>query len=280
MNTNVILSKDSNPSDIERYFRGVLALDQQDKVFSVNLDDVWQLAYSRKDNAVRALKANFMENVDYIAIQKSENSSLPQNAEQDWGGNNKVDYYITSACLEYFVARKVRPVFEVYRRVFHHAVAQVQQQPSLQEQIQANLTFADWAIKTLNINEASKLGWAKKISDKFGLAAELPDAVNAGTEKPITHAATDLLKLHNVGIYAQAFNRMLELKGVVKHATRPGKRGKVHSWYVITPAFDKYGQNQQDPKFQQQTQIRWYDATFMELLTIVGLNSQTSLNLN
>lgn len=280
MNGNLILTKDSVPADIERYFRGVLALDQQDKVFSVNLDDVWQLAYSRKDNAVRALKANFMENVDYIAIQKSENSSLPQNAEQDWGGNNKVDYYITSACLEYFVARKVRPVFEVYRRVFHHAVAQVQQQPSLQEQIQANLTFADWAIKTLNINEASKLGWAKKISDKFGLAAELPDAVNAGTEKPITHAATDLLKSHNVGISAQAFNRMLELKGVVKHATRPGKRGKVHSWYVITPAFDKYGQNQQDPKFQQQTQIRWYDATFMELLTIVGLNSQTSLNLN
>lgn len=88
------------------------------------------------------------------------------------------------------------------------------------------------------------------------------------------------MKSHNVGISAQAFNRMLELKGVVKHATRPGKRGKVHSWYVITPAFDKYGQNQQDPKFQQQTQIRWYDATFMELLTIVGLNSQTSLNLN
>lgn len=151
---------------------------------------------------------------------------------------------------------------------------------TLNEQLQANLTFADWAIKTLNINEASKLGWAKKISDKFGLAAELPDAVNAGTEKPITHAATDLLKSHNVGISAQAFNRMLELKGVVKHATRPGKRGKVHSWYVTTPAFDKYGQNQQDPKFQQQTQIRWYDATFMELLTIVGLNSQTSLNLN
>lgn len=151
---------------------------------------------------------------------------------------------------------------------------------TLNEQLQANLTFADWAIKTLNINEASKLGWAKKISDKCGLAAELPDAVNAGTEKPITHAATDLLKQHNVGISAQAFNRMLELKGVVKHATRPGKRGKVYSWYVITPAFDKYGQNQQDPKFQQQTQIRWYDATFMELLTIVGLNSQTSLNLN
>lgn len=272
MNENLILTKDSVPSDIERYFRGVLALDQQDKVFSVNLDDVWQLAYTRKDAAVRALKANFIENVDYLP--------LPQNVERSEDGtfiSGGTDYYLTSACLEYFVARKIRPVFEVYRRVFHHAVAQAQQQPSLQEQIQANLTFADWAIKTLNINEASKLGWAKKISDKFGLAAELPDAVNAGTEKPITHAATDLLKSHNVGISAQAFNRMLELKGVVKHATRPGKRGKVHSWYVITPAFDKYGQNQQDPKFQQQTQIRWYDNLFAELLTIVGLNKQQSL---
>lgn len=273
MNENLILTKDSVPSDIERYFRGVLALDQQDKVFSVNLDDVWQLVYSERSKAVRALKANFIENVDFIP--------LAQNGKQNkQGGNNKIDYYLTSACLEYFVARKVRPVFEVYRRVFHHAVAQVQQQPSLQEQIQAKLVFADWSAKFLNLNDASKLGIAQKIGKMVGLDDALPQSVNAGTEKPITHAATDLLKSHNVGISAQAFNRMLELKGVVKHATRPGKRGKVHSWYVITPAFDKYGQNQQDPKFQQQTQIRWYDATFTELLTIVGLNSQTSLNLN
>lgn len=275
MNENLILTKESVPSDIERYFRGVLALDQQDKVFSVNLDDVWRLAYNRKDAAVRALKANFIENVDYL--------TLPQNVERSEDGtfiSGGTDYYLTSACLEYFVARKVRPVFEVYRRVFHHAVAQVQQQPSLQEQIQAKLAFADWSAKFLNLNEASKLGIAQKIGKMVGLDDALPQSVNAGTEKPITHAATDLLKSHNVGISAQAFNRMLELKGVVKHATRPGKRGKVHSWYVITPAFDKYGQNQQDPKFQQQTQIRWYDATFMELLTIVGLNSQTSLNLN
>ena len=270
--SNMTLTKTSNPSDIERYFRGILELDKQNKEFSVNLDDVWQLAYERKDNAVRGLKANFIENVDFIVIRN--------NAENSSAGRPTDDYYLTSACLEYFVARKVRPVFEVYRRVFHHAVAQVQQQPSLQEQIQAKLVFADWSAKFLNLNDASKLGIAQKIGKMVGLDDALPQSVNAGTEKPITHAATDLLKSHNVGISAQAFNRMLELKGVVKHATRPGKRGKVHSWYVITPAFDKYGQNQQDPKFQQQTQIRWYDATFMELLTIVGLNSQTSLNLN
>ena len=205
-------------------------------------------------------------------------------------GRTQKILYVTEEGFYDVVIRSDSPKAKPFRKwVTHEVLPSIrktgqynanQTNASLTEQIQANLLLADWAIKNLNINEASKITWAKKISDKFGLAAELPDAVNAGTEKPITHAATDLLKSHNVGISAQAFNRMLELKGVVKHATRPGKRGKVHSWYVITPAFDKYGQNQQDPKFQQQTQIRWYDATFMELLTIVGLNSQTSLNLN
>lgn len=253
----------------------MLALDQQDKVFSVNLDDVWQLAYSERSKAVRALKANFIENVDFLPIARDGKRS--DDGKFAGGGT---DYYLTSACLEYFIARKVRPVFEVYRRVFHHAVSQVQQQPSLQEQIQANLTFADWAIKTLNINEASKLGWAKKISDKFGLAAELPDAVNAGTGNPVLHPASDLLVKHNVGISARSFNKILEIKGVVKQAERKCKNGKLAHWMVLQPAFDKYGQNTQHKDHQLQTQIEWYDNLFPELLTIVGLNSQTSLNLN
>ena len=270
MNTNVILSKDSNPSDIERYFRGVLELDQQEKVFSVFLDDVWMLAYSRKDAAVRALKANFMENVDFIVIH--------QDVENAKDGRPIDNNYLTSACLEYFVARKVRPVFEVYRRVFHH-VANSFQQPNLQEQVNAKITFADWSAKFLNLNDASKLGMAKRIGKMVGLEDTLPMAVNAGTEKPVTHASRDLLLSHGVGISTQAFNKVLEIKGIVKQATRPGRGGKVHKWMVLQPAFDKYGQNQQHPNYQQQTQIRWYDATFAELLTIVGLNKQTSLSM-
>jgi len=274
MNENLILTKESVPSDIERYFRGVLALDQQDKVFSVNLDDVWQLAYTRKDAAVRALKANFIENVDYLP--------LPQNVERSNDGTfvgGGIEYFITSACLEYFVARKVRPVFEVYRRVFHHVANNIQQQSSIQEQVNAKIAFADWSAKFLNLNDASKLGIAQKIGKMVGLDDALPKAVNAGTELSVTHAATDLLKEHNVGISAQAFNRMLEIKGIVKKATRPGKQGKVHKWYVITPAFGKYGENQQDPNHQQQTQIRWYDALFCELLNIVGFNKQALLSI-
>lgn len=153
------------------------------------------------------------------------------------------------------------------------------QQATLNEQIQANITFADWTIKTLNLNDASKIAWAKKISDKFGLAAELPSVVNAGTTNPVLHAASDLLKERKVGISAQAFNRMLELRGVVRKATRPGRFGKTHKWFVINPEYDRFGQNQQDPKYQQQTQARWYDNLFDELLGIVGISKQAIIDL-
>lgn len=275
MDGNLILTKDSVPADIERYFRGVLALDQQDKVFSVNLDDVWQLAYTRKDAAVRALKANFIENVDYLP--------LPQNVERSEDGtfiSGGTDYYLTSACLEYFVARKIRPVFEVYRRVFHHAVAQVQQQPSLQEQLNAKMAFAEFSARFLNLNEASKLLMAQRIGKLVGMDDVVPNNVNAGTGNPVLHPASDLLVKHNVGISARSFNKILEIKGVVKQAERKCKNGKLAHWMVLQPAFDKYGQNTQHKDHQLQTQIEWYDNLFPELLTIVGLNSQTSLNLN
>lgn len=111
MESKIVLTKESSSSDLESYFLGVLELDKQRKEYPVNLDEVWQLCYAEKGKAVRALKTNFIENVDFISIAK--------NGKTATGGYKEVSYHLTSACLEYFVARKVRPVFEVYRKVFH-----------------------------------------------------------------------------------------------------------------------------------------------------------------
>lgn len=123
------LTKQSTDQEFKAYFEEVLRLSRDSEEFPVNLDDVWPLVYSRKDKAVRALQSNdlFMQNVDYqVFPQNGENSILlPQNGEQDgkrakqWGGNNQVTYMLSVPCLEFFIARKVRPVFEVYRQVFH-----------------------------------------------------------------------------------------------------------------------------------------------------------------
>lgn len=173
----------------------------------------------------------------------------------------------------------VKTILKEIRKTGTFSSSAAQHQASLNEQMSANIQYADWVFKTLNLNEASRLGMAKRIGKLVGLEDALPMAVNAGTEKPVTHASRDLLRAHGVGISTQAFNKVLEIKGIVKQATRPGHGGKTHKWMVLQPAFDKYGENQQHPNYQQQTQIRWYDATFAELLTIVGLNKQTSLSM-
>ena len=105
------LSLSSSTEEIKRYFKAILELSKLDVPYPVNLDYVWMLAYSRKDKAVTALKENFIESIDYqVFHQKGENPK---------GGRPTIEYHLSVSCLEYFIARKVRPVFDVYREVFH-----------------------------------------------------------------------------------------------------------------------------------------------------------------
>lgn len=117
------LTKQSSGQEIKAYFEKVLRMTRDSEEFPVNLDDVWPLVYSRKDKAVRALQSNdlFMQNVDYqVLLQNGENSGvLAQNGGKVQNGRPTEIYMLSVPCLEFFIARKVRPVFEVYRQVFH-----------------------------------------------------------------------------------------------------------------------------------------------------------------
>ena len=110
----ITLRKESDTNEIREYFNAILALSRKSNEFPVNLDDVWPLVYSEKGKAVRALKENFIESVDYLVAQNGK-----QDSDSKWGGNNKTDYYLSLSCMEFFIARKVREVFNVYREVFH-----------------------------------------------------------------------------------------------------------------------------------------------------------------
>lgn len=111
MATNLILTKKSSDTEIRSYFKAILELSKSDNEFPVKLDEVWMLVYPRKDHAVRELKENFIEYIDYQVFLK--------NGENPKGGRPSENYYLTVPCLEFFIARKVRAVFEVYRQVFH-----------------------------------------------------------------------------------------------------------------------------------------------------------------
>ena len=65
MNEKLFLTKESGKSQIQMYFEGVRELVKTGKQFPVSIDDVWQIVYSEKGKAVRALKENFIEGIDY-----------------------------------------------------------------------------------------------------------------------------------------------------------------------------------------------------------------------
>ena len=127
------LTKQSSDSEIKAYFIQVLNLSRSKEEFPVNLDEVWALAYKEKGKAVRALRTNelFVEGIDYqvftpngqktdgVFAQNGKKSDDVQDDGRNVGGRPQNTYMLSVPCLEFFIARRVRPVFEVYRQVFH-----------------------------------------------------------------------------------------------------------------------------------------------------------------
>ena len=174
----------------------------------------------------------------------------------------------------------VKAILKEIRKTGRFCSSTVQRQASLNEQMSANILFADWSAKFLNLNAASRLLMARRIGETVGMQDTLPTAIDAGTQHPVTQTATELLRRHYIKISTVAFNRILERKGIVRKASRPSNvKGKTHNWMVLLPGFDKYGENQQDPKHQKQTQIRWYENSFGDIIAKAGLATQATMGL-
>lgn len=270
MAKKIILSKESSKSEIKAYFNAVLKLSQSDDEFPVNLDEVWPLVYSEKGKAVRALTSNeqFIEAVDY--------KTLAQNGKQDevsWGGNNKIDYKLTVSCMEFFIARKVRAVFEVYREVFHHAAHKgiegnnPKREPTLTTKIRVSLEWIKGVSEMLNLNDASKLALLGKVAEPLNLP--LPDYTPS---KGILKSATDLLKERKTQISAREFNTVAIEKGYLCELERKSSYGQKKKFKSITEKGLSFGENQVNPNNPKGTQPLWYESKFDELLAVLGFH--------
>lgn len=111
----------SDPLSIKAYFERLREMVKTGELYPVKFDEVWPLIYDRKDAAVRALKADFTQDYDY--------QSVHINVERAKGGSRKLVYSISVGCMEWLIARKIRPVFEVYRKIFHQAVNMIAHVP-------------------------------------------------------------------------------------------------------------------------------------------------------
>ena len=250
------LTKSSSSEEIKMYFNAILKLAKASEKYPVNLDEVWMLVYGRKSDATDALQRDFVENDDYQVLRQN-----PQNPQ---GGRPTNEYRLTVSCLEYFIVKKVRSVFEVYRKVFHKApeIAKRLKQTTIKDKI----VVANWLTGFLNLNESSKLALAKTIAEPLGLPT--PDYTPS---KGILKSAGELLKENECAISAQVFNQKMIEKGFMVELTRQSTKGGVKKFKSITGDGLNFGENQVNPNNPKSTQPLYYEDKFIELLILLQL---------
>ena len=199
---NSIILKLEDISSIKRYFEFILSQTEKGEKFPIKLDDVFALVYSRKDKAVRALidSDQFMQDIDYKVF--------PLNGENSNGGRPSMVYMLSVSCLEYFIARKVRSVFEVYRSVFHGCVYNEKRKliPDFSNPAEAARAWADQY-------EAAQ----RAIAEKSQAEAEKQQALKTIEEhKPDVEFAESFRKVdHNNMWLIRDIAKKLEQNGVI-----------------------------------------------------------------
>lgn len=199
---NSIILKLEDISSIKRYFEFILSQTEKGEKFPIKLDDVFALVYSRKDKAVRALidSDQFMQDIDYKVF--------PLNGGNSNGGSPSMVYMLSVSCLEYFIARKVRSVFEVYRSVFHGCVYNEKRKliPDFSNPAEAARAWADQY-------EAAQ----RAIAEKSQAEAEKQQALKTIEEhKPDVEFAESFRKVdHNNMWLIRDIAKKLEQDGVI-----------------------------------------------------------------
>ena len=194
--SNVPLTKETGKEQLARYFFEVFRLDESGEEFPVVFDMVWPLVYERRDIAVRALRSsnNFIKGVDY--------QFLRQNAEKSDKGRPADIIMLSVPCLEFFIARKVREVFEIYRLVFH---ASRKADPEVEK------------LKDLVNTASSILGSTNKLAKRLGLSAatftnlvKRPALLSSEMRTRIETACVNIIE-HGVGVDSELVELLLDV---------------------------------------------------------------------
>lgn len=238
---NIVLSDDLS---IRSYFEKVLNLSKLGDKFPVNLDDVWPLVYSAKEKAVRALVSSdqFMQGIDY--------EILATNGENTTVGRPVNVYMISISCMEYFIARKVRSVFNVYRDVFHKVINKIPSSYS-----EALRMYADEVEARERAEKEAKLALeAKRISDniikeqapmvEFAKTAEIAQETDM-----LIREVREKLEAHGYDIAEKNLRILLEDK---KFFAKTGKRWLL-SQRMIDSGYARYRYRNDDELYGTNT---------------------------
>jgi len=138
------------------------------------------------------------------------------------------------------------------------------------------LALAEVAARMLNMSNSSKLGMLQKVERQYGVPSILPsyavdapsDAVDGSSR--VTVSLTELLKLNDVKLSAQAAYKSLQSAGIVERRTRPSAGGTDKEFWALTTKGLLYGKNITSPNNPRQVQPHFYETKTSAILAIIS----------
>ena len=190
-------------------------------------------------------------------------------------GRTQKAYFVSEAGMYDAIlkseSKKARPfsrwitheVLPSIRKTGEFTTPNTRKEPTISDKIKV----ATWLIKTLNLNDTSKLMLAKSIAEPLGLPT--PDYTPS---HGILKSASELLEARGLKgqISAQVFNKKAIEKGYLCEQERNSSHGQKKRFKSITNKGLSYGENQVNPNNPKSTQPLWYEDKFMELLGVLG----------
>lgn len=210
-------------------------------------------------------------------IEHSDVSTMMRNVDEDEKVTNNVctpggtqnAWFLTEDGLYEILMQSRKPIAKQFKKGVKEILKSIRKtgaysvNAQIKDRVEAGMMWVEGCKRILNLSEASTLLLMQKVAEPLGLPS--PDYVSS---KGVMHSASELLKRFGSKMSALKFNqKMIEL-GFLKEETRQGK-SKLHKFKVITAKGTIYGENQVSPKNQNETQPRWYDNKFNELLKIL-----------
>lgn len=193
--------------DLRAYFARSKRLIAAGEKYPYSLDELVPSVFSRKQTAIDALADGFKEVVDFVPLTVESKSSL--------GGLPRISYRLTAKCFEFMVARKCRPVFNVYWDYFNDDT-----KPTPATEMPA------WMPSAVDVLGQLTMEHKRVIADHEARITKLEEA-KAPTSELMT--ATQLGQLMNPPLGNKTVNKRLVAANLLKDG-KPTKLAEKHRY--------------------------------------------------
>lgn len=245
----------------------LIRITEQNGKKAVNARDLHEFLESKQEFAnwikSRIDKYDLVENVDFVRLTNLSSES------QGRGGLNRVEYVLSVDAAKELSMVEGNEKGKQARRYFiacEKAVASnVHVLPHIQDLTQAKILAAEFNMKALSMNDASKIPLLKAINEPLGLP--VPDYVDS---KGVLLSISQIIE--GTGISAQKANKILSEHGVLVKRVRRTSKGKEKPFWVIADEYSDWGENKVHPQNQDEVQTKWYEHKKEEILVLVMNN--------